>query len=106
MARARRTSEHGMASPEARKPERPAKTTGNGAPAHSNGNPKSPKAKSANNADGAQASRNGRQAEWNLRLYVAGDSPRSRTALANLRKLCESQLKNNYDIEVIDLTKR
>lgn len=44
--------------------------------------------------------------QWNLRLYVAGDSPRSRTALANLRKLCEAQLKDNYDIEVIDLTKR
>jgi len=44
--------------------------------------------------------------QWNLRLYVAGDSPRSRTALANLRKLCEEQLKDNYDIEVIDLTKR
>ncbi len=44
--------------------------------------------------------------QWNLRLYVAGDSPRSRTALANLRKLCEAQLKGNYDIEVIDLTKR
>lgn len=44
--------------------------------------------------------------QWNLRLYVAGDSPRSRTALANLRKLCETQLKDNYDIEVIDLMKR
>jgi circadian clock protein KaiB len=43
---------------------------------------------------------------WNLRLYVAGDSPRSRSALANLRKLCEARLKNNYHIEVIDLTKR
>jgi circadian clock protein KaiB len=44
--------------------------------------------------------------QWNLRLYVAGDSPRSRTALANLQKLCETRLKDNYDIEVIDLTKR
>lgn len=44
--------------------------------------------------------------QWNLRLYVAGDSPRSRTALANLQKLCEARLKDNYDIEVIDLTKR
>jgi circadian clock protein KaiB len=46
------------------------------------------------------------QKHWNLRLYVAGDSPRSRTALANLKKLCEATLKGNYDIEVIDLTKR
>lgn len=43
---------------------------------------------------------------WNLRLYVAGDSPRSRTALENLTKLCEERLKGNYAIEVIDLTKR
>jgi circadian clock protein KaiB len=43
---------------------------------------------------------------WTLRLYVAGDSPRSRSALANLQKLCEARLKDNYDIEVIDLTKR
>ncbi|HEX2875037.1 MAG TPA: circadian clock KaiB family protein [Polyangiaceae bacterium] len=45
-------------------------------------------------------------AAWNLWLYVAGDSPRSRTALNNLRKLCEDRLKGNYNIEVIDLTKR
>lgn len=50
-------------------------------------------------------SRNG-SAAWNLWLYVAGDSPRSRTALNNLRKLCEERLKGNYNIEVIDLTKR
>jgi circadian clock protein KaiB len=43
---------------------------------------------------------------WNLRLYIAGDSPRSRTALANLRSLCEARLKDQYQIEVIDLTKR
>jgi len=47
----------------------------------------------------------GREA-WNLRLYVAGDSPRSRMALANLKKLCEERLKGRYDIEVIDLQKR
>lgn len=52
------------------------------------------------------APRQAKASQWNLRLYVAGDSPRSRTALANLRKLCEAQLKDNYDIEVIDLTKR
>jgi circadian clock protein KaiB len=40
---------------------------------------------------------------WNLRLYVAGDSPRSRTALANLKKLCEKHLRSPYDIEVVDL---
>jgi circadian clock protein KaiB len=44
---------------------------------------------------------------WNLRLYVAGDAPRSRTALDNLRRLCETHLKDKqYSIEVIDLMKK
>jgi len=42
---------------------------------------------------------------WNLRLYVAGDSPRSRAALANLQRLCEAHIKGRYNIEVIDLAK-
>jgi circadian clock protein KaiB len=41
--------------------------------------------------------------EWELRLYVAGQTPRSIAALANLRKLCEEHLKGRYRIEVIDL---
>lgn len=51
---------------------------------------------------------NGKPADkgWNLRLYVAGDSPRSQAALTNLKRLCEEQLKRDYTIEVIDLTKR
>jgi circadian clock protein KaiB len=40
---------------------------------------------------------------WNLRLYVAGQTPRSLTAFANLKKLCETHLKGRYTIEVIDL---
>lgn len=43
---------------------------------------------------------------WNLRLYVAGDSPKSRTALANLQRLCESYLDGKYHIEVVDLKRR
>ena len=43
--------------------------------------------------------------KWTLRLYVAGDSPKSRTALANLRRLCEQHLQGRYEIEVIDLVK-
>lgn len=46
------------------------------------------------------------KSHWNLRLYIAGNSPRSLSALANLRKLCEERLKDHYDIEVIDLIKR
>lgn len=42
---------------------------------------------------------------WELRLYVAGHTPKSMTALANLRKYCEEFLKGKYQIEVIDLLK-
>ncbi len=41
--------------------------------------------------------------EWELRLYVAGQTPRSIMALDNLRRLCEEHLKGRYRIEVIDL---
>ncbi len=40
---------------------------------------------------------------WALRLYVAGQSPKSMTAFENLTKLCEKHLKGRYSIEVIDL---
>ena len=40
---------------------------------------------------------------WKLRLYVAGKTPKSVRALANLRVLCEGHLKGHYRIEVIDL---
>ena len=42
---------------------------------------------------------------WNLRLYVAGQTPKSITAFANLKKICEEHLKGKYRIEVIDLLK-
>jgi len=40
---------------------------------------------------------------WRLRLYVAGQTPKSITAFANLKKICEEHLKGKYTIEVIDL---
>jgi len=40
---------------------------------------------------------------WNLRLYVAGQTPRSLTAFKNLNDICEEYLKGKYHIEVIDL---
>ena len=40
---------------------------------------------------------------WELRLYVAGQTPRAITAFANLRRICEEHLKDKYRIEVIDL---
>lgn len=42
---------------------------------------------------------------YNLRLYVAGQTPKSMAALTNLRKLCEKHLAGRYTIEVIDLMK-
>ena len=41
--------------------------------------------------------------KWILRLYVAGQTPKALTAFANLKKICEVQLKGKYSIEVIDL---
>jgi circadian clock protein KaiB len=43
---------------------------------------------------------------YNLRLYVAGQTPKSITALANLKAICEEHLAGRYRIEVIDLLER
>ena len=40
---------------------------------------------------------------WELRLYVAGQTPKSVTAFTNLKKICEEHLAGRYRIEVIDL---
>jgi circadian clock protein KaiB len=50
--------------------------------------------------------KNGARRTWRLRLYVAGQTPKSITALANLKRLCESHLAGRYHIEVIDLVKQ
>ncbi len=50
-------------------------------------------------------SRTGKDPQWQLRLYVAGQTPRSVAALANLKKLCEEHLAGRYSIEVVDLLK-
>ena len=42
---------------------------------------------------------------WDLRLYVAGESERSRLAIRNLKKICETHIHEAYTIEVIDLLK-
>jgi len=42
---------------------------------------------------------------YQLRLYVAGQTPKSVKAFANLKKICEEHLKGRYTIEVIDLVK-
>jgi circadian clock protein KaiB len=42
---------------------------------------------------------------WELRLYVAGQSPRSVAAFSNLKKICDEHLSGRYNIEVVDLVK-
>jgi len=42
---------------------------------------------------------------WELRLYVAGQTPNSVKAFTNLKRICEQHLKGKYTIEVIDLLK-
>jgi circadian clock protein KaiB len=45
-------------------------------------------------------------AEWKLRLYVAGQTPKSLAAFANLKRICEEHLAGRYQIEVVDLLKQ
>ena len=42
---------------------------------------------------------------WELRLYTAGQTPKSLAAIKNLRKVCDEHLAGRYDIEIIDLLK-
>jgi circadian clock protein KaiB len=44
-------------------------------------------------------------AKWELKLYVAGQTPKSLQAFANLKRICENHLAGEYRIEVIDLMK-
>ena len=53
-------------------------------------------------AKGAKSSEK-KTEQWELRLYIAGNTPKSIAALANLKKYCEEYLKGQYKIEVIDL---
>jgi circadian clock protein KaiB len=42
---------------------------------------------------------------WNLRLYVAGETPKCVQAFQHLKQICEEHLQGRYSIEVIDLLK-
>lgn len=44
-----------------------------------------------------------KEEKWMLRLYIAGNTPKSTAAFLNLRRYCEQHLNNRYEIEVIDL---
>lgn len=43
---------------------------------------------------------------WHLRLYIAGQSPKSLTAMTNLTALCEEHLPSRHQIEIIDLVEQ
>ena len=50
--------------------------------------------------------KDGARRTWRLRLYVAGQTPKSITALTNLKRLCEDHLAGRYRIDVVDLQKQ
>jgi circadian clock protein KaiB len=52
------------------------------------------------------SSRPRREKLWELRLYVAGQTPKSLTAFSNLKRICNEHLKGRYHIEVIDLVQQ
>jgi len=58
-----------------------------------------PQAGNANDAHGDS------EITYDLRLYIAGETPRSKAALSNLRRICEEHLAGRYRIEIIDLMK-
>ena len=45
----------------------------------------------------------GQEERWELRLYVAGRTPKSVAAFVNLKRICEEHMKGRYHVEVIDL---
>ena len=53
----------------------------------------------------AKKTENTAEEKWELRLYTAGQTPKSLAALRNLKKVCEEHLAGRYEIEVIDLMK-
>lgn len=61
------------------------------------------KKKTAHKADKMSSSRAAARPQWDLRLYVAGQSPKCVAAFNNLKRICEEHLAGQYTIEVIDL---
>lgn len=55
---------------------------------------------------GSKAAPPERNGHYDLRLYVAGQSPKSLAAFTNLKELCDNHLAGKYRIEVIDLVKK
>jgi len=65
-----------------------------------------PRRKKGPNGNGANATPRAPGAFFDLRLYVAGQTPKSLIALANLKKICSDHLNGRYQIHVIDLLER
>jgi circadian clock protein KaiB len=49
---------------------------------------------------------NGSVSNYRLRLYVAGQTPRSISAFTNLKKICDEHLKGRYELEIVDLLQK
>ena len=64
------------------------------------------KGKSARSAKKASGTNGSTGTMIELRLYVAGQTPKSLAALANLNKICKEYLKGRYKLQVIDLVKK
>ena len=52
---------------------------------------------------GTRVARRRKPMAWELRLYVAGTTPKSVAAFANLKEICETHMGGKYRIEIIDL---
>jgi circadian clock protein KaiB len=59
----------------------------------------------ANPNSSKKKSNSGDDEVWDLRLYTAGQTPRSVAAFANLKRICDEYLPGRYNIEVVDLVK-
>ena len=68
--------------------------------------PKGRSMKANGTARAKSAGKTASEPQYRLRLYVAGQTPRSLQALSNLKRICEEHLSGNYKVEVIDLLKK
>jgi circadian clock protein KaiB len=74
-------------------------------PSSSQAAPSEPTVQSRSSAPSASYAPNPNPDFWELRLYVAGQTPKSLAAFSNLKRMCEEHLAGKYRIQVIDLLK-
>jgi circadian clock protein KaiB len=53
--------------------------------------------------NGSEENKDCKGTKYVLRLYITGSTPRSQEAIRNIRKICEEELKDRFDLEVIDV---